>query len=67
MRINAETDVCVTSILNVTASHVFFDCSIDKQQNQRIFNTKAVEFDTTLDKIWIMFERERNARSAGLA
>jgi c-di-GMP-binding flagellar brake protein YcgR len=55
MLINGQADVCVTSILDVTASHIFLDCSIDKQQNQRILHTKAVEFETTLDKIRIMF------------
>jgi c-di-GMP-binding flagellar brake protein YcgR len=55
MLINGQADVCVTSILDVTATHIFLDCSIDKQQNQRILNAKAVGFETTLDKIRIMF------------
>jgi c-di-GMP-binding flagellar brake protein YcgR len=55
MLINGQADVCVTSILDVTASEVFLDCSIDKQQNQRILATKSIEFETTLDKIRIMF------------
>jgi c-di-GMP-binding flagellar brake protein YcgR len=55
MLINGQADVCVTSILNVTASHLFLDCSIDPRQNQRILNTGAIGFETTLDKIRIMF------------
>jgi c-di-GMP-binding flagellar brake protein YcgR len=55
MLINGQADVCVTSILDVTASHILLDCSIDKQQNRRILNTETVGFETTLDKIRIMF------------
>ena len=58
MLINGQADVCVTSILDVTDSHVFLDRSIDKQQNQRILNAKAVGFETTLDKIRIMFSSD---------
>jgi c-di-GMP-binding flagellar brake protein YcgR len=59
MLINGQTDACVTSILDVTASHIFLDCSIDKQQNQRILNAGVVEFETTLDKIRIMFSSDQ--------
>jgi c-di-GMP-binding flagellar brake protein YcgR len=59
MLVNGQADVCVTSILSVSASHIFLDCSIDKQQNQRILNVGAVEFETTLDKIRIMFSSEQ--------
>jgi c-di-GMP-binding flagellar brake protein YcgR len=59
MLINGQADVCVTSILDVTAQHIFLDCSIDQQQNQRILSGGAVEFETTLDKIRILFSSEQ--------
>ena len=59
MLIDGKLDTCVTAILEVTSSHVFLDCSIDPQQNQRIVANGAVAFETTLDNIRILFFSEQ--------
>lgn len=61
MLIHGESDVCVTSILEVNADHntVILDCSINPEQNQRILAAKALSYETTLDKIRILFGSER--------
>ena len=58
MLIHGEADVCVTSILEVDAEtdEVILDCSIDKQQNTRALAAKRINFETTLDKIRILFD-----------
>ncbi len=60
MLIHGEGDVCVTSILDVLpdTNTVVLDCSINKDQNQRILYAKKVGFETTLDKIRILFKSE---------
>jgi c-di-GMP-binding flagellar brake protein YcgR len=60
MLIHGEADVCVTSILEVDAEDgtVILDCSIDKQQNARALAATRLAFETTLDKIRIMFDAE---------
>ncbi len=55
LRIDGQSDTCVTAILEVTATHVFLDRSIDLQQNQRIVANGGVVFETTLDNIRILF------------
>jgi c-di-GMP-binding flagellar brake protein YcgR len=57
MLIHGEADVCVTSILEVDAERdeLVLDCSIDKDQNLRALASKGVRFETTLDKIRILF------------
>jgi c-di-GMP-binding flagellar brake protein YcgR len=57
MLIQGEADVCVTSILEVDADAgtVTLDRSIDRDQNARIVKARRVAFETTLDKIRIMF------------
>src|SRR5476649_2350241 len=61
MLVHGESDVCVTSILDVLPDDntVILDCSIDREQNQRILSARAVSFETTLDKIRILFSAER--------
>src|SRR5471032_2739989 len=61
MLIRGESDVCVTSILDVRPDEgvVILDCSIDKEQNNRILASKGVSFETTLDKIRILFSAPR--------
>jgi c-di-GMP-binding flagellar brake protein YcgR len=61
MLVHGESDVCVTSVLEVQADHntVLLDCSINPEQNQRILAAKGVSFETTLDKIRILFSAER--------
>lgn len=65
MLVRGEADVCVTSILDVDpdTNSVYFDCSIDADQNRRILEAKRLSFETTLDKIRILFSTEE-ARAA---
>ena len=57
MLIHGEADVCVTSILHVDpdTDTVILDRSIDPGQNERIVQAKRMSFETTLDKIRILF------------
>lgn len=57
MLVQGESEVCVSSILDVQPEHdaVILDCSIDRAQNQRIVDAKSIECETTLDKIRILF------------
>lgn len=57
MLVRGEQDVCVTSILAMDADPdtLLLDCSIDAAQNLRILATKRIRFETTLDKIRIVF------------
>ncbi|NRR30051.1 flagellar brake protein [Oxalobacteraceae bacterium] len=60
MLIHGEADVCVTSILDVRDDDtVLLDCSIDQEQNKRILASKGVSFETTLDKIRILFSADK--------
>ncbi|SDJ02283.1 c-di-GMP-binding flagellar brake protein YcgR, contains PilZNR and PilZ domains [Duganella sp. OV510] len=61
MLITGEADVCVTSILDVdeTANAVYLDCSIDPEQNKRILASRRLSFETTLDKVRILFAAEQ--------
>jgi len=60
MLIHGEADVCVTSILEVDGDDdaLILDCSIDKEQNLRALAAKRITFETTLDKIRILFASE---------
>ena len=55
--INGEADVAVTSVLDVDVDNdqVIIDCSINREQNQRILSARRLAFETTLDKIRILF------------
>ena len=57
MLIHGEADVCVTTILEVDVDNgeLILDCSINKEQNQRALAAKRITFETTLDKIRILF------------
>ncbi len=61
MLVRGEADVCVTSILDVDPDNdeLILDCSIDKEQNKRILAAKSVSFETSLDKIRILFSTEQ--------
>ena len=61
MLIQGESDVCVTSILDVDdqLDTVVLDSSIDKEQNTRILASQGLSFETTLDKVRILFAAER--------
>ena len=60
MLVRGEADVCVTSILDVDpdTNSIYLDCSIDADQNRRIVEAKRLSFETTLDKIRILFSTE---------
>lgn len=60
MLVHGESDVCVTSILDVQpdSNTVILDSSIDEQQHQRIVGARRISFETTLDKIRILFGAE---------
>ena len=57
MLFHGEADVCVTSILEVDAdtNTLILDRSINGDQNLRILAAKRISFETTLDKIRILF------------
>ena len=61
MLIQGESDVCVTSILDVDdqLDTVVLDCSIDPEQNKRILASQGLSFETTLDKVRILFAAEK--------
>lgn len=60
MLVQGEQDVCVTSLLDmdVGAGTMLLDCSIDRAQNLRILAKRRLRFETTLDKIRIVFMAE---------
>ena len=51
MLIHGESDVCVTSILEVDADHntVILDRSVNNDQNRRMLAAKGISFETSLD------------------
>lgn len=55
-----ESDVCVTSVLEVDpdSDSVYLDCSIDRGQNRRMVDARRVAFESSLDKIRILFNSE---------
>ncbi|NVM75445.1 c-di-GMP-binding flagellar brake protein YcgR [Duganella sp. SG902] len=61
MLIHGEADVCVTSILDVDepGNAVYLDCSIDQEQNKRILASRQLSFETTLDKVRILFAADQ--------
>ncbi|MRW94944.1 flagellar brake protein [Duganella sp. FT80W] len=61
MLIQGEADVCVTSILDVddTTNSVYLDCSIDQDQNKRVLASRRLSFETSLDKVRILFAAEQ--------
>ena len=60
MQIRGEPDVMVSSILHVDvgSDSVILDCSINDEQNRRLVGAAGVLFETTLDKIRILFSSE---------
>jgi c-di-GMP-binding flagellar brake protein YcgR len=61
MLVQGENDACVTAILDmdVNAGTMLVDCSINPEQNLRILAAKRIRFETTLDKIRILFSAEK--------
>ncbi len=66
MLVHGEGDVCVTSVLEVDPDNnvVILDRSINQEQNGRILLAKNVSFETTLDKIRILFAAESVTEAA---
>lgn len=60
MLVHGEDDVCVTSMLavDVDANQVILDCAISPEQNTRALASTQLAFETTLDKIRIVFAAE---------
>jgi len=60
MLVRGEADVCVTSILAVDPDNneIILDCSVDREQNRRILAARPISFETSLDKIRILFATE---------
>lgn len=60
MLIRGEADVCVTTILDVDPElgMVTLDCSPDGEQNRRALAAGNIAFETTLDKIRILFRTD---------
>lgn len=60
VRMGVGSDVCVTSVLDIDpdSDTVIFDCSIDRAQNRRMIEAARVTFETSLDKIRIIFHSE---------
>jgi c-di-GMP-binding flagellar brake protein YcgR len=57
MLVHGETDVCVTSILDVDAhsNSIILDRSVNREQNERMVAAPRLACETKLDKIRIMF------------
>lgn len=57
MLVRGESDVCMTSVLEVDpdTDTLILDRSIDRAQNERIIKADHISFETTLDKIRILF------------
>lgn len=60
MLIHGEADVCVTAILDIDgdANTVILDAPVDAAQHARALVAKRINFETTLDKIRILFGSE---------
>ena len=61
MLIHGEAEACVTSILEVDPDKgtLVLDCSVNPEQNRRIAGSKRISFETTLDKIRILFATDK--------
>ena len=60
LAVMGESDVCVTSVLDVDpdTDSLLLDSSVDRAQNRRMTEAKRVAFESSLDKIRIMFDSE---------
>ena len=66
MLIRGQSEVCVTSILAVEADTgtIYLDCSINSDQNRRIAAADRISFETSLDKIRILFVADHGVQAA---
>lgn len=60
MLVHGQSDVCVTTILAVDGERdmVILDRSINQEQNQRLVAATSIAFETSLDKIRILFSSD---------
>ena len=60
MLIRGQADVCVTTILKIDADNdiVVLDVPVDREQYRRALEASHIGFETTLDKIRILFSGE---------
>ena len=61
MLVHGEADVCVTSLLEIDpdADTVILDCAVTPAQNARALASTQLAFETTLDKIRILFAADK--------
>lgn len=66
MMIRGQAETCVTSVLGVDADSgtVYLDCAISNEQNGRIAAAGRISFETSLDKIRILFVAEQGVQAA---
>jgi c-di-GMP-binding flagellar brake protein YcgR len=66
LQIRGQHDTCVSSVLAVDADTgtVYLDCSVDSEQNRRIGAAPRISFETSLDKIRILFVAENGVQAA---
>lgn len=66
MLIRGQAETCVTSVLEVDADNgtVYLDCAIDPAQNARIAAAERISFETSVDKIRILFVAEHGVQAA---
>ena len=60
LQIPGQSDLCVSSVLAVDPERdsVYFDCSVSSDQNRRIAASSRIAFETSLDKIRILFSAD---------
>ncbi|MGZ8289025.1 MAG: flagellar brake protein [Telluria sp.] len=63
--VRGHAEVCMTSVLAVDAdtNTVYLDCSISSEQNRRIASGARISFETTLDKIRILFVADNGVQT----
>lgn len=61
MLVHGEADVCVTSLLDIDpdTDTVILDCAVTPAQNARALAATGLAFETTLDKIRILFAADK--------
>ncbi|RJG15588.1 flagellar brake protein [Massilia cavernae] len=65
MLVRGQPEACVTSVLAVEpdSGMLYLDCSINSEQNRRIAAAPRISFETSLDKIRILFVAENGVEA----
>lgn len=63
MSLRGEAELSVTAVLEVDAEHVYLDCAVNAEQNRRIAAAGRVAFETSLDKIRILFAADAGVQA----